>query len=211
MKSRLRVASEPFGYIKVYLYHEPVKNQYKITDIEIYDLFATIRLSVVKFYAVSLWAEICLRSYGGGLSGEEAQRFFQLLLDALVWVDRLPPERVVFVTLQFLIRFLALAGYPLDLSSCHDCGRDLALQEPVFAVAGDFNWCCAQCARPGMIEIPAGARRYVEKTQMLPLDRAITIGLQEASLVILKKYLYQLVQGLIGMPLNSLKSGVEIL
>ena len=188
-----------------------MKNQYKITDIEIYDLFATIRLSVVKFYAVSLWAEICLRSYGGGLSGEEAQRFFQLLLDALVWVDRLPPERVVFVTLQFLIRFLALAGYPLDLSSCHDCGRDLALQEPVFAVAGDFNWCCAQCARPGMIEIPAGARRYVEKTQMLPLDRAITIGLQEASLVILKKYLYQLVQGLIGMPLNSLKSGVEIL
>ncbi len=63
--SRLATASEPFHLLKAYLYHDPVKDQYKLTDVESLEPHDELRRSVAKFYTASLWAETCLKSYGG--------------------------------------------------------------------------------------------------------------------------------------------------
>ena len=66
IKSALRSATEPLNLCKVYFYHNPVKNSYKISDIDCIESFDEIPCNLSHFYTASLWIEIILKSFGGG-------------------------------------------------------------------------------------------------------------------------------------------------
>lgn len=208
IKSRLRTASEPFHLLKVYLYHEPVKNQYKITDMESIYSCEGIRRSVAKYYTASLWAEAALKSYGGG---ESYAGLFRLLTDGLKLLDLAPAGRELLISIQVLARFLALSGHSVELDACARCQLPFESQGPVFLSQEDGAFVCAACACAGNLSLPAGARYYLEKTINLPLAQAAVVGLEQASLRALRDAAYFLVQNSLESSLNSLHCGAGIL
>ncbi|MBA7681348.1 DNA repair protein RecO [subsurface metagenome] len=208
IKSRFRIASEPYSYLKVYLYHEPVKDQYKITDIEMIDLFEGIRESLVKFYTASLWAEVTLKSFGGGTGSAE---IFELLLDALHCLDECRAGREIMVSIQFLWRFLSIMGYGPALNTCYHCGTAIGQNEASFFSENFSAFLCRGCAGSEALILLPGGRRYLEVTTGRPFRSAARVGLEEESVSALRKILYRFIQMVLEASLNSIKSGAGIL
>jgi DNA repair protein RecO (recombination protein O) len=210
MKSRLRLASEPFGYVKVYLYHDPVKEQFKVTDLESIDLFECIRASVAKFFTASLWAETVLKSFGGGDSSRD---LFRLLRDALCVLDTSPAGTETRVSVQFLIRFLSLSGYAPDLEGCSLCDRRIEETEALVLKQGGLELVCSGCAGSGAPGLPlsSGGRRYLSVTRGMSLEKAVKVGLEATGMTALKALLYDYLQSALDTRLKTLQAGPGIL
>jgi len=208
-KSRFRTLSEPFSHVRVYLYHDPVKDQYKVTDMEALELFEGLRASLVKFYTASLWAEAVLKSFAGG--GESVAAVFELLVESLGCLERAAAGREGLISAQFLFRLLGLMGYSPELERCGLCERDFEEGEESFFSGERVALECAGCAAAGSFRLPPGGRRYLQKTLTLPLEQAVRIGLGEASRSALKELGHRFIQAVLEVGLNTLRSGAGIL
>lgn len=208
IKSRLRMTSEPFQVVRAYLYHDPVRDQYKITDMESLAALDGIRKSVQRYYAASLWAEVVIRSYGGG---DSFPLLYDLLADALRLLAAAPDRLVPLLSIQVLLRFLDLLGQRPDVVHCGLCASELDTRAGAYLSADEQMLVCSQCARPTALHLPAGALRYLQSTLQMPLEAALRIVLEERSLKALKETAYFLVQAVLETNLNSIQSGVGIL
>lgn len=207
IRSRLRTASEPFVVIRAYLYHEPVKNQYKVTDIEMLDALAGIRRSVLRFFTASLWAEVCLKSFGGG---EGFAGLYGLFREALALLDVSSEAAVPGLSVQFLARFLEVAGHRPNLEHCGACGAELETPGGAY-LTDDCSLVCPMCGRPEAPHLPGGALRYLQATTRLPLAQAARIGLEARALEAAKEAMYGLIRRSIEADLNSVRCGAGIL
>ena len=208
MRSRLRTTSEPFQVVQAYLYHDPVRDQYKITDMESLSALDGIRGSVQRYYAASLWAEAVIRSYGGG---ENFPLLYDLLVGALRLLDQAPERLVALLNAQVLMRFLDLLGQRPDVEHCGVCAAELDLHSGAYLSREEQVLLCGNCAQPTAPYLPAGALRYLQKTLQMPLAASLRIGLEERSLKAIKDTAYFLVQAVLETNLNSIQSGVGIL
>ena len=208
IKSRLRTTSEPFHVVRAYLYHDPVRDQYKITDMESLAALDGIRRSVQRFYAASLWAEVVIRSYGGG---ENFPLLYDLLVEALQLLNPAPDRVVPFLSIQVLLRILDLLGQRPDVEHCGLCASELDVHSGAYVSREEQILLCSNCAQPSALHVPAGALRYLQKTLQMPLASSLRIGLEERSLKALKETAYFLVQAVLETNLNSIQSGVGIL
>jgi DNA repair protein RecO (recombination protein O) len=202
--SRLSTASEPFHLFQAWLYHDPVKDQYKLTDAQSLEPHDPLRRSVAKFFTASLWAETCLKSYGG--AGESGP-LFELLAEALRLLDLEAPGREAYLSIQFLARFLAVSGHRLDPEHCGRCQLGFEPQASAFVSREEGALVCAACRQEGAgsyVNLPPGARRYLAATLPLPLAPAAAVGLEQASLAALRTAMYLLVQASLEAPLKSL-------
>jgi DNA repair protein RecO (recombination protein O) len=202
--SRLATASEPFHLLRAWLYHDPVKNQYKLTDAESLEPHDALRRSVAKFYTASLWAEACLKSYGGA---EESPVLFALLAEALRLLDRAPAGGEALLCLQFLARFLDISGHRLQLEQCPRCQLAFEPRAAFYLSREEGAFVCGACRGAGggeHLAVPPGARRYLVGTLPLPLAQAAAVGLEKASQAALRTALYLLVQSSLEAPLNTL-------
>ena len=206
MRSRFRTLTEPFSNIKVYLYYNQVKDQYKITDLESLSLFTGIQGNMVKFFTASLWAEVIMKSYGGGESSAE---LFNLFRNALKYLDSAVSGSEHYISQQFLWRFMALSGFSPELSVCSNCSVEI--ENMLFFPAGELAPFCNKCIKGKCSSLSSGARRYLQNTLKLPLSAALKVRLMEESVISLKQVTFQLVQTMVESPLNTIKSGIGIL
>ena len=51
--SKLKAATIPFACVTAYLYHDPVRDSFKVTDVEPRNLHGTIRADLAKFFTAS--------------------------------------------------------------------------------------------------------------------------------------------------------------
>jgi len=208
IKSRLRTTSEPFHVVRAYLYHDPIRDQYKITEMESLSALDGIRSSVQRYYAASLWAEAVIRSYGGG---ENFPLLYDLLVGALRLLEQAPDRLVPLLNTQVLLRFLDLLGQRPDVLHCGLCASELDLHSGAYLSREEQVLLCRNCAQPTAPYLPAGALRYLQTTLRMPLASSLRIGLEERSLKALKETAYFLVQAVLETNLNSIQSGVGIL
>lgn len=110
-KGSLRGVTAPFVYGTVWLYHEPARSRIKLTDIDVIHMFHEIREDLLRFYSAGLWSEVVLRSFGGGEATAELFGLFRQSLELLCFSDESRTRRL---SAQFQLRFLALAGAPVD-------------------------------------------------------------------------------------------------
>jgi DNA repair protein RecO (recombination protein O) len=209
-KGKLASATDPFALSVAYLYFEPVKKNYKITDMECVDLFDGLRADLRCYYAASLWAEIIIRSHGGG---EGSDRVFELMKRALGLLSSGADERCV--QIQFLWRFISLSGFLPDIASCAICGRDFEEREPVVYRRTEGDFACEDCMEDPSLEAPpdrpllgAGARRYLIYTEGLDFEEALKIELVQRGKEQLLTLMYQFVQDILEVPLKTLQAGV---
>ena len=204
-KGKLRGVTNPFSFGRCYLYTDPVKNSVKITDLVVHDFFPGLREDVAKYYTASLWAELVLRTFGGG---GESRALFALLVESLRALD----EAAGFepVTVQFLWRYLAVSGLQPDLDECAVCGAALGGMRAWDSSHGGFL--CEACVQTAdRTSLNAGAAAYLRHGGSLPLPESLDIRLEAAAMSNAKRVLYRIVQDVAETPLNSLRIGGGIL
>jgi len=207
-KGRLRSDTESFNYIKAYLYLEPVKKSYKITETECHLAFFGIRQSVERLFTASLCVEIVLKSFGGGESGA---RVFSLLLDSFKQINEGTEDLLSYIAIQFIWRFLAVTGFNLDIDTCGLCHNTLNSLQPFYFLLNSALFVCKNCCKSSRIELMPGVRSYFNKTEKLSFGQAAKITMQTDTMRSLKIVLYTCVQALLNTELVSLKTGEGII
>ncbi len=207
-RSRLRSATESFCLSTVYLYRDPVKNVYKITDMVVRRFFESLRKSLALYYTATLWTEVIIKSYGGGDNNSD---LFTLYVDCLELLDKMDTEWHMYISVQFLWRFLRLCGFDPDLDNCDQCGRSLTPEEPVALNTRSTDFLCADCSDRPRYVLDPGTRRFIDRSTREPLDQALRYRLDKTSLNNLKNTLYRLLQGLLETKLNSLECAQGII
>ena len=202
IKNRVRSSTEQFCISKYYLYYNPIKKDYKITDIEPYKSFDKIRKSLSKFYTASLWVEIILRSFGGG---ENHSSVFNLLYESLNIINNISEEKIPYVSIQFIWRFIYLSGYNPALDTCANCGKILVSNEPMYLPHDAGMFYCAGCSKESSLILSPGSRMYLLNTIKKPPHAAVKITMDDKSVSGLKEILYTLIQRILEMELNSIK------
>ena len=177
-KSRMAGATEPFRYGKFLLYHNPVKDSYKISDCEVLDPFEEFRKDLAKIYLVSLWSEIMIKTRGAGAGTDDGENVFLLLLNSLELLKNCPSYNLPRLDIQFLWRFLALSGLGIPGGWCVLCGRELGEKDlPVYSFS-DQGFLCSGCLKDtdrntvsGVFS--PGASRYLMRTINQELETAV--------------------------------------
>jgi DNA repair protein RecO (recombination protein O) len=208
--SRLASSTEPITHARVFLYHDPVKDSHKVTDCAVISSFEQVKLDLVRFFTSSLWMEAVLRSLGGG--GTDASVYW-LLRDSLQCLDAAAEAAVERVDLQFLWRFLGLAGFRPDVDTCASCGARVPEEDPIQYPAGSRALVCAACAarigRPAL-EMSPGARRYLGHSLAMPLALAVRIVLARPVARSLRRLSTELLESVLETRLKTLEAGAGI-
>ncbi|HUI71780.1 MAG TPA: DNA repair protein RecO C-terminal domain-containing protein, partial [Spirochaetia bacterium] len=164
--------------------------------------FDSLMRDLSRLTAASLWAEVALKSYA---AGETSDMLFRLFLGSLQMLDTAQTRDVPYVTIQFLWRFLSLAGYQPAADSCCACGAILRGKHAVVTET-NHGFLCSSCAPQGGHSVPPGALRYLEATGQLPLSQAALVTLEPAGLRSLRHALPTMVQAVLEGELVTLRS-----
>ena len=202
MRSPLRMASEPFTWSRALLYHNPVKQSYKVTELEMRESFGGLQRELSRMATASLWAEVVQKSYG---AGEISSMLFRLLLESLRLLETSDARREPYLTIQFLWRFLELAGYQPETGACERCGAGLAAGRAAYYSVSVNGILCPACGSHLPDALPAGALRYLEASRTLTLARAVEVALEPAGLRALERTLPRMVQAVLEGELISLR------
>jgi len=213
-RGKLRGLTNPFCYGTAFLYHDPVKKSTKVGDFDVQNFFIGLRENVRRYYTASLWAEVVLKSFGGG---ESARPLFALFVSSLSLLDAATEEMIPVTSVQFLARYLALVGHLPDTSECGSCGRPLtaagsADDRPVSYSGARELFLCDRCAGSGRLQLPAAALAYLEKSLgYRSIAEAVRVPVDSAAVGALTPLLYALVGSLVETPLSTLEVGRGIL
>ena len=204
-KSSMRATTTPFCLGDGELYHDPVKNLWRISHLNGKNLYDGIRENLKRFYTVSFLSEIILKSYGGG-----DERVYSLFSKTLKMIDQSTSDREVEKLLVlYLWRYLWMNGVLPDFSECSQCGRDISRGESVFYGNGLFT--CISCRTGNPLELNQEVINYLYTTSTMTYETALLVQLGERSLLNLKNCLILIVQALVEYPLKTLKSGKSFL
>ncbi len=203
MHNALRLGSEPFTCSRALLYHNPVKNTYKVLELEIVESFPGLQSDLARISAASLWAEVVQKSYG---AGETTDTLFHLLLEGLRLLQESDAHLQPYLTIQFLWRFLTLAGYLPELERCERCSAPLQSAEPAFYSSSLNAMLCRHCGGDRGYLLPAGALRYLAASRGRSLREACQVRLETGSLRALREVVPLMVQAVLEGELKSLSA-----
>ncbi len=205
-KGKLSGMVDPFSLLYMSLYYDPVKDNYKVTDIEQRTIFPEIRLSLGKFYTASFWAELILKTFSGG---GESVHIYPLLAESLKLLNDSNEKDHLLILLQFVWRYLGLTGFHPDIENCGQCGCSLSQTGTLWYSESGNQFLCNDCGT-GNSTIPMfpGGIRYLKHTADLDLSRSMKIGLDKRSADSLRRILLAMIQGIVEYPLNTLKKGL---
>ncbi len=172
-KSRLVGTSDPYSSARIQLYRNPVKNQYKVSDIDVLESYEGIRAELYRSYAAALTAEVMIAAFAGG--GPDYSYPYGLLRSTLRLLNRSDNDGCRRAVFQFLIRFLAHSGFLGYGDECARCGTLFRRDETTSVSLKDEGFCCSGCSDPNDPLVSPGMRRYMDRALELPLSRAIEI------------------------------------
>lgn len=205
-KGKLTGVTDPFSYLDCFLYHDPVRDSYKITDVFCKEQFERIRTELFRYYYGSLWAELLIKSYGGG---EQTGTLFALLVPSLYLLNGESKPYADYVLLQFLWRFLRIVGAGSSPDECGMCGRDIETEKPAYYYERENCIVCDMCASSTSPILSPGGRSYLRYTGKRRLKEAVRVTVDGATYRELIDILKTMVSEIVESPLNTLKVGED--
>ena len=190
-----------------FLYHNPVRDIYKIEDADQLVQRDFLRESLAASYTASFWAESILKTHGG--IHESAPLYHQLISSLQALQDQGSSDGLL---VQSIWRFLGIIGYGLILDRCSQCGRIIKDQDTLFLHGDGDALTCPLCTGTGgdggSGMILPGGRRYLQVTTEMPLHEALRVGLSDESMRALKRLLLQYLDILTEGTMQTIKSGL---
>ncbi|MDR0451994.1 MAG: DNA repair protein RecO [Treponema sp.] len=192
-KSRLRAHAAPYHQGTAWLYRNPAKDFFKVTDFDVQSWRLGIREDYDRAMAASAVAETILASHGGGAERGPAFALAGDTLDALEGADRDGCRRIA---AQFLWNWADILGARPDLRRCAACGREFpGAEATLWYSRREAQAVCPSCS--GLDEdiraltgaaraaefLPAGpgARRWLLAAESLGPGRIGRVGTDRAS------------------------------
>ncbi|MDT4761754.1 DNA repair protein RecO [Sphaerochaeta sp. PS] len=202
-KSLKAVKGDVFSDGQFFLYHNPVKRDYTLKDVQVIATHDEIRSDLGSNYAALFFCELVMKTNGGDSASQ--YRLLSTALDLLCS----QPNLVARILIQFVLRLLDVCGLQADYARCPICERVYGQQEIIQFNAQLGAPCCQQCATldSGMILGP-GARRYLTLTKEMDYHRAVEIALSEQATLRIKAYMLRYALILSGGQLNTLSGGM---
>jgi DNA repair protein RecO (recombination protein O) len=154
-KSRYWGCLEPLNYVNMQFYLKPNRDLQFLSDVDIIQPFSCIRKDLTKTaYALAI-CEMLLKTQ---LPGEPNAALFNLSVQALNAIDTTPNSPFT-IFLGFQLKFLDLAGFNPEISSCLTCHRKVTNELVVFDPANG-GFICTGCAthRTGVVLSARGLR-----------------------------------------------------
>jgi DNA repair protein RecO (recombination protein O) len=217
-KSKLRSLATPYSSGRAFIYYDPVRDFYKLSDFEVIDAFSGLREGLRKIWAAGLIAELLQKTSGGG---GDFPLVLRLSTDALRGLEALPEERVDYPVILFIWRLLGLLGLMPDPETCVSCGLEIDGAGPALYSERGGGFLCPNCAGESWqiggspdseaYPITAGARRYLSRSTHMSFAEALRASLDASSLGGLKGLTFALARRAVDGPLATLSSGVGIL
>ena len=199
-KSKLAGITESCVRLRGYLYFEPVRGQYKLTDAEPIATYDGIRVDLKKFYSASLLSELVMVSYAGG---DEHAQLHPLIANLFARLSECEIDQTNRILIQGIARFLDIIGYPPIVDECGQCGRTPI---PRAFVSPGGVVLCDGCRSSESVPVTPGAISYLAHTASLSVDDALIVALDTASTAGLRRALIRLAQNVVETPLRTLKS-----
>lgn len=218
-KSKLRSLASPFSAGRAFVYYDPIRDFYKLSDFEVIESFPSLREGLRKLMAAGLVAEFLQKTSGGG---GDFPRVLDLSLEALRGLEALPEEKADYPALLFLWRMLGILGLLPDAGSCASCGSPLDCDAACCYSAQAGGFLCARCAEAEAFAtqeghvfevwpISGGAHRWLAKSSPLAFPEVLAATLSPSSLAGLKSLVFGLAAKAAEGPLASLKPGMGLL
>ncbi len=194
----------PFISGRFFLYHNPVKDQYKIEDVRPVAFREYLQSDIVKLYTASFFAEVVLKSFS---SGGDNQRLYELITTLLDLLEQDIDHE--YLLIQGCWRLLDMFGLKPDLLECASCGTPFEKQ-PSWIHLNEHGLWCSSCypAQNDSVRIGFVQRRYLSYTETLSVDRAVKVKLNSDQTQQLKNTLLHYIDSLTDGYLKTLKSGM---
>jgi DNA repair protein RecO (recombination protein O) len=186
-----------------FLYHNPVRGDYAVVDVEPVVASEHIRADLRRMYIASFMAELVLKMHGG-----DSQALFYLLSQSFALLDSPAAGTADTILIQFIWRLIEVSGLEPDLVACPICERPYGAEEALSFNAAMHAPCCAVCAdvdvTNGEMALGPGARRYLLYTAGLPLEDAVGVALSETATERIRLYMLRYASIIAGGALKSL-------
>jgi len=175
-KSRLRSYASPFHSGQAWVYHEPVKNTFKLSDFDVSSWRPGLREMYERAVAADAVAETILASHGGGGNWGRALSLAQSALDALAEAGEETCARIV---LWFLWQWTDFLGLRPEFNICSLCGNP----EPRLYSIREGGMVCDLCSKgaAGLVEAGPGCCHWLETTRRLQPDQLVRHTLDKKS------------------------------
>ncbi len=228
-KSKLRGAVSPWNRGAAYLYKNEEKASCKISDFDVQKYHPTFRENLFKSFAAALAGEIVSKSKCAG----SPEQCYVLLNGFLDGMDLLGEGEARLGLLRFLWRYLDLLGVRPQAEFCPRCQKPFA--PPAAFLSSNFSqsaleleaggkrfalysqseaaFVCAGCFSPQEkgTRLSETALFYLQISGGSDMAAARKAQLPERDYGQLKAFLYELVEGALGIKLKTLESGKGIL
>jgi len=175
-KSRLRSYASPFHSGQAWVYHDPVKNTFKLSDFDVSSWRPGLREMYERAMSADAVAETILASHGGGGSWGRALSLAQSVLDALETAGEETCARIV---LWFLWQWTDFLGLRPEFGVCSLCGKP----SPQLYSIREGGMVCPSCSEGASPFVSAGPGccHWLETTRPLSADQIVRHTLDKSS------------------------------
>ena len=206
-KGKLSGRIDQFLHGRFYLYHNPVRGDYSVIDVEPIVSGDRIRNDLKRTYAASVMAELILKMNGG-----DYVSLFALLASAFALLDREDGAAVDRIVIQFIWKLVEISGIAPNLLNCPVCDKRYLDDEVLFFNTAIHAPCCRLCsdvdAQSGEMALGPGARKYLVFTNGLPISDAVRVPLSDAANERIKLYMLRYASIAAGGGLKTLSGGL---
>lgn len=214
-KSKLRSLAVPWHAGRAWVYYDPVKDWYKLSDFDAALTFPSLRASLAHSIAASLMTELVLRTRA---SGGDFGAVLDLILASLSALDS--GYGALDEALAFIWNFSRLAGTIPHISACARCGEGFSGDAWYALRDGDFI--CPACIDSGRSgdgrdageachRAPASLLTWLGGLKGRPGDKDLPEPLPPGTERFARDILFSLARRLCEGELNSLAMAAEVL
>jgi DNA repair protein RecO (recombination protein O) len=175
-RSRLRSYASPFHSGQAWVYHDPVKNTFKLSDFDVSSWRPGLREMYERAVAADAVAETMLASHGGGGNWGSALSLAEETLDSLAEADEETCARIV---LWFLWQWTDFLGLRPEFDTCSLCGKPAPHKYSV----RDGWMICDSCSggAAGLVDAGPGCSHWLGTTLRIHPDQIVRYTLDKKS------------------------------
>jgi DNA repair protein RecO (recombination protein O) len=205
-KSKLRSHAAPFHSGKAWIYHDPVKDFYKLNDFDVQSWKPGLREMYERTMAADAVAQTVLASHGGGGDWKSATGIVEETFCALEAANEEYCRRI---QLHFFWQWINFLGLRPQFEYCASCERAVAQSEPVWYAVKEDGAVCADCASHerenagNILQISPGCRRWLAAVEALSPLRLCSYTMDNKSLNETKALTSAILAQTLGRRLNS--------
>ncbi len=214
-KSKLRAHIAPYHSGRLWLYHDPVRDSWKVTDFDVLDWRPGLRENLERSLDAAVIIETLLLCHASGGAWAEALSLAEGSLDLIATAASASVRPML---LRFFWLWADLLGIRPDLSRCAVCGGALGEEAEMCYVERDGQLVCASCAalrgrqsdgsgRPNALHAQAiniGTRRWLEAVSKADAKTAVRINLTGLGLSQAELLSRTVVEAAVGQKLKSM-------